>query len=130
MRLLKHILVYLVKQRGNFLAKSVKRQNTLFVSIAAHRDRLSVFYIARTYLDTHGHALHFPLVEFPTGRLVPVVQLYAHTRIFKRGGNLASLFQYAFLMVSDRHDYNLHGRDSRRKLKSALVAVRHNKRAD
>ena len=129
-RLLEHVLLDVVKKRRDLARKSGDLHGKLVVSVAASNHDLTVFDVARSDFKTYGDTLHLPFVELPAGRLLSVVKLHSDALGAERGCDFACLVENAFFVRRNGNDHHLHGSDSRGKFEPALIAVRHDERAD
>ena len=136
-----HGLVDVVEECGDFLrnidesdgallVRVAESDGALLVRVAAGKDADAVLDVAGTDLDAQRRAFHLPFVELPADGLVSFIHFHADARLTERVGEFSCLLDDALFMLRDGDDHRLHGRDAGREFEPALVAVRHDERAD
>ena len=97
--------------------------------IAAHHHGGAGLDVLRAQLHTHRDAAHLLLGEFPAGGLIGRVDLRPEHG-GQRLAHFLGLLEHAFLVLRDRDDHHLRGRDVRRQDQAGIIAVHHDDGAD
>ena len=124
-----HILMNGDQQLFDIFGQFAERHERLFTGVAAHNDALVFLDILGTDLNADRYAAHFVLGKLPAGGMVGIVEFDAELGC-KLLFEFVSLFEHAGLVMGDRDDHYLDGRDLRRQYQAVVVAVYHDQRAD
>ena len=125
-----HIILHLLQHLPCYLRQLSESYNSLLTGVAAYQNALTGLDILRSDLNTQRDSAHLLLAELPARALVGIIYLYLEACLLQLAAQLLGLLQNAFLVLGDRDDHDLRGRDAGRQYQAAVVAVYHDDCAD
>ena len=132
-----HIRLDRLQQRWHVLVERADRDGRLPLLVPPRRRNHVVGAVLGPELQAQRHAFEFPVVEFPAGGIIPVVDQRADVAGFEHGEESLRLFQEALAVLgrglcgeADGHDDDLEFGGARREDEALVVAVHEDHDAD
>ena len=129
-RTLKHVTLNSIQKLLHLICKLLKGYCVFLTGISSAENSLAVLNILRTTLNTDRNTTHLLLCKLESRALVCIVNFRTDPCCLQCCKKLICFLHNTLFTLLDRNDHSLYRCDSRRKDKTAVVAVNHDDGTD